>query len=380
MGWVDVLFNRLAWGFFPGSAMALAAVCAVALLVFAPWLVAALSRNDLPEDSSTFRVNALRGFIALALLAGGAFHPGALQTDALQSRAPGFIRFFTFLFTAYLFYIVFFAIGHFMRFKYGEERERKGALVRVDSYRSRTFALTARAVLVILTLTILFDALATQDIQKTSAVIAFVVGFVVLSQGSWVPDYISGLIILSSEIFREGDTVKLNDANETFLGEIFRIRTFHTEILSAVDNHRVMIRNSRMREFTIHNLSKFASAKGLRENLSFKIGYDVPASQVHAMLESAFKNVCENSEVDIQDQHPPEIRVQEAGDHAVEWLVYFYTTEPKRLNHTRQAFTASILQASIESGISLSTPMTHVVDIGQAAAGLDVSRVPEIPE
>jgi len=36
-----------------------------------------------------------------------------------------------------------------------------------------------------------------------------------------------------------------------------------------------MVSNSKLRGQTIHSLSKFASAKGLREKLTFKIGYDI---------------------------------------------------------------------------------------------------------
>jgi len=62
---------------------------------------------------------------------------------------------------------------------------------------------------------------------------------------------------------------------------------FHTEILNLVNNHRVMLKNARLREFTIQNLSKFASAKGLREQLSFKIGYDISPEKVRKMFKAA---------------------------------------------------------------------------------------------
>lgn len=69
-----------------------------------------------------------------------------------------------------------------------------------------------------------------------------------LTQGAWAPDIISGLVILNSKMLQERDVIKLSDSNETFLGIVYCTRAFHTELLNVVDNHRVMISNSRMRD------------------------------------------------------------------------------------------------------------------------------------
>jgi len=126
-----------------------------------------------------------------------------------------------------------------------------------------------------------------------------------------------------------------------------------------VDNHRIMIRNSKIRDYTVHNLSRFASARGLRETLKFKIGYDIPPSDVHKLFEKVFAKVCENHDIAIEAQHPVEIRLQDTGDHAVEWSVHYYTKDEHSLLKTRQYFMETALQVSLEEGISLSTPVTH---------------------
>ena len=127
-----------------------------------------------------------------------------------------------------------------------------------------------------------------------------------------------------------------------------------------VENHRVMIRNSRIRDCTVQNLSRFANARGLRETLKFKIGYDVSAEKVTAMFETAFSYAVEDPDIHVEGQHPLEIRIQDTGDHAIEWSVHYYTKEEAQLIKTAQLFRAKVLQASIEANISLSTPITHM--------------------
>lgn len=139
----------------------------------------------------------------------------------------------------------------------------------------------------------------------------------------------------------------------------YRTLAFHTELLNLVDNHRVMIRNSKIRDQTVHNLSRFASARGLRESLTFKIGYDVSIEAVTDMFNAAFEEATNDADISIESQHPLEIKVKDTGDHAIEWSVHYYTKEEFELIKTRQGFRQKILEASVEAGISLSTPLTH---------------------
>jgi small-conductance mechanosensitive channel len=259
--------------------------------------------------------------------------------------------------------VLFFASGHFLRHQFGRQHSLPKSKVMVDTYRSRGFTILARIVLTSVLVIIVVHTLEADNLLRTSGLIAALLVVLGLSQSAWAPDYISGLVILYSEMFKEGDTIKLNDANQSFFGEIYRIKAFHTEIISLIDNHRVIVRNSRMREYTIHNLSKFASAKGLRESLSFKIGYDTPEKQIQAMFRAAFIKINRDHSISIERHHPPEIRVQNTGDHAVGWSVFYFTKDTKKMLKTRQAITEIILATSKTFNVSLATPLTHQVDL-----------------
>lgn len=109
----------------------------------------------------------------------------------------------------------------------------------------------------------------------------------------------------------------------------------------------------------MHNLSRFANARGLRETLKFKIGYDVSEERVRAMFESAYASAVADNEMLLEGQYPLEVRVADTGDHAIEWSIHYYTKDAAYLVKTAQLFRQQILEASIEAGISLSTPFTH---------------------
>ena len=119
-----------------------------------------------------------------------------------------------------------------------------------------------------------------------------------------------------------------------------------------------MIRNSKLRDFTVHNLSKFASAKGLRENLKFKIGYDVTTDQVEDLFETVFQLAKEDSSIPIEDQYSFECSVRNTGDHAIEWQFFYYIKTVEKLMVTRQRLLQLMVEVSIDKGISLATPFT----------------------
>ncbi|MCK5812812.1 MAG: mechanosensitive ion channel family protein, partial [Cocleimonas sp.] len=175
----------------------------------------------------------------------------------------------------------------------------------------------------------------------------------------WAPDIFHGVIILNSDMFSEGDVLELEDANaRQILGMVYRTKMFHTVILNQVNNHRIMIRNSRLRDFTIHNLSKFASARGLREKLSFKIGYDTTISDVEKMFASAYEKARKDADILFETQYEMELMIDDTGDHAVKWAFYYYTKNVNSIMSTRQRMVRVIYKASIEHYISLATPVT----------------------
>ena len=63
-----------------------------------------------------------------------------------------------------------------------------------------------------------------------------------------------------------------------------------------------------------------------------------------------------------ESQRPIEVVIDDTGDHAVKWTMFFYTKEIKQILKTRQLFREEILNLSIAEGISLATPLTHILN------------------
>ena len=325
------------------------------LIVIAPVLVDRLSDKELPEGARDFRINVIRGLNVLIIGLLGHFR---FYSEGQSGQCMG-IRILSILVIIYLSYLCVHLIGRFVRLRFGRVVNYVGSGHRIaDTYASRALSIFISVFIGIMALISIIRIAGFSSLLEAGGVIGFVGVFLALTQSAWAPDIISGLVILNSKMFGESDVIKINDGGEEILAKVYRTLAFHTELLNLVDNHRVMIRNSKIRDYTLHNLSRYASARGLRESMFFKIGYNVSINDVKAMFEAAFAAAVTNADIPLEEQHPLEIRIKDTGDHAIEWSVHYYTKDEAALVKTKQLFREEILVASLEAGIDLSTPIT----------------------
>jgi small-conductance mechanosensitive channel len=326
----------------------------ILLLVFARRILTHGFRIEPKSHQYTLWLMVFRGINFLIIFALGYYYwyqPAIEKGSALKILAILAIAYAAYLFIN---------LGNYLILKrYGKQREIEGKTRRTETYQTRAVSIFSSVFISTVALIASIHVLGFDSLLEAGGVIGFIGVFLALTQSTWAPDIFSGLIILNSDMLSEGDIIELNDGKQVY-GLVYKTKLFHTEILNLIDNHRVMIRNARLRDFTIHNLSKFASARGLREKLVFKIGYDAPTEQVEKMFHEAFKKANENG-VDIEDQHGLEIGIQDTGDHAVEWVIFYHTKNIRKLMRTRQLMMAEFYATSQRYGISLSTPYTHQV-------------------
>jgi len=253
-------------------------VTCLALILFAPLIVSRLTSNDRGERTLRFRSNAIRGFAALFIALLGYYH--FYRTSQLSNVIA--VRGLSILIIVYLSYLSAYFTDEFMHRRFGR-RYKMGDVERIaDTYTSRALSIFVNIFIVIIVLISIIRISGFTSLLEAGGVVGFIGVFLALTQGAWAPDLISGLIILNSKMFQERDVIKLSNAQGDLLGRVYRTKAFHTELLNLVDNHRVMIRNSLMRDYHIQNLSLFANARGLRESMRFKIGYDVSPKRVFA--------------------------------------------------------------------------------------------------
>lgn len=242
--------------------------------------------------------------------------------------------------------------------RYGKLKKVEGEERFVETYRSRLISLVTTALIGVVSILFIIKMIGFESLLETGGVIGFIGVLLALSQGAWAPDLISGLILLNTQLFEEGDVIEIS-ASRNVIGIVFKTKLFHTDLLDLATNHRVMIPNQQFRQNPLLNLSKFASAKGLRERLTFKIGYDVRQSDVQKLFTTVFERAKVDTSIPLNDIHGFELRVLDTGDFAIEWGFFYYLKEVKQLLATRHYLLALVAKTAEEMKISLATPILY---------------------
>ena len=323
------------------------------LLVSARRILLLFQTENACKSDFTLKVQLFRALNLLFILTYG-------FTNIYQGGDSGGIgiKLITIWVILYFAYLIKQILSYWVHLKYGKLREINGEKKSIETYTSRLLSLIMGVVIFVIALISVIDVLEFNDLLQAGGVVGIIGVFLALTQNAWAPDIISGLIFLNSGMIEEGDVIELED-NGVFIGVVYKTKMFHTEVLNLINNHRVMFKNSRLREFTIQNLSKFASPKGLREKLCFHIGYDVPSGKVRQMFSAAEKNINNECGVSFLGGHSLEVGIENTGDHAIEWAVYYYTKDVRLLIKIRQQIRECILNTAEEFDISLATPITY---------------------
>lgn len=320
------------------------------LILFADPLLSRFSSGTVPQKSHNLRVYLLRGLNLIILLV-----YGYVYFYQPTGGASGGIKILSILSVTYLTNMSNFLLQYLISKRFGKAREIGDKTLYVETYKTRLLSILAAIFLTIIAIVAIVRILGFDSLLEAGGVLGIIGVFFGLTQGSWAPDIISGLIILNSDMFEEGDIV---DISGGILGRVYKTKLFHTEILNISNNHRIMIRNSHLRDMTIHNLSKFASAKGLRECLTFNIGYQESEHRIKEMFQEAFEKALSTG-IPIESNTPVEIKVIETGDHAVTWGVLFHVKKVEKILNIRRDFREIILVTSKQHNIDLATPITH---------------------
>ncbi len=249
-------------------------------------------------------------------------------------------------------------INFFVRLRFGKKRIANNKTLIADTYSSRGLSLVVAAVVAIIAVVSCLRILGLNSLLEAGGAIGIIGIFLAMTQASWAPDIISGLIILNSRLCEEGDVIQFSLDGELTVASIFKTKLFHTECLDLANNHRLMIRNTKLREMMLQNLSRFASARGLRERMLFNIDYQHSQNEVTGMINRAFAEI-DRIEGMREEQFEPEVLVFDTGDYAVTWAVYYYIKDIKRLLKIKQIFRSYVLAEAERSGISLATPILH---------------------
>lgn len=331
--------------------------CFISLLciIFAKPLIERFSEK-VPKPKRQLRIAVIRGVFLAAI--------SAIMYAELPDAISQQYRVVTVLAIAaslYLCYLGNFITAYFIFKRFGKSRTIGEQTIVIPTYQTRALSLLASLLFIILGVVAIVQQLGFSSLLEAGGVIGVIGVMMALTQASWAPDIISGLILLNSDMIEEGDILELPNG---IIAEVFKTKMFHTELLDIAHNNRIMVRNTALRDHTLKNLSRFASTRGLRVNISFNIGYDTTPEQVEALFNAACKQARSESLMFEADQGM-EATLMEAGDHALKWGLIFYTKTPAKLIELRRRIIRIVQVLSKTHNINLATPLTHDVNLAK---------------
>lgn len=280
--------------------------------------------------------------------------------------------------------------GSLSKKRFGRERMLDNKTVYVETYSTRLVNLVLLvliAMTAIYTLIVIWEA---DGLLGPTGIFGILMAFLAFTSSVWAPDIISGLIILNSQSLEDGDVVIIDGHKNEYV--ISRVSLIYVILYDIRNNHRTLMRNSLFTGQRVDNLSRVASTNGVRQALTYKIGYpefsgrsDERAIQlknfrktIDEMFTQTFEACKAREDVKINEAKDFEWAMTNAGDYALEYTLWIYLERipnTKITSRLRQHLMGTIYKvneevytASILENIDLSTPDVIQAKISDAAS------------
>src|SRR5215831_4044345 len=199
---------------------------------------------------------------------------------------------------------------------------------------------------VVVTLGVLYALKIGFDVDMTS--VAVVLGFLSLGIGFGLQyiasDLVSGFILLFERPMRIGDRIKVGDVE----GRVESI-SLRTTIISTNDNLAVIVPNSELVRNRFVNYS-YGSPE-VRIAVPVGVAYGSDIDKVKAALMQAGAAVDE-----VLRQPPPQVRLKEFGDSAINLDLLIWIREPHNHQQIRSKASFEILKAFASHGVEIPFP------------------------
>lgn len=284
-----------------------------------------------------------------------------------------FSRMALMLVTIYGGVFLFSALSFFSRKKFGFEKKFDDKTTYIDTYNSRLVDLIVLVIISVISLYMIIDIWDFDSLLQTTGIFGIAAAFLALTNQIWAPDMFFGMVILNSKMLEDGDVIQLGSDHDEYI--INKVTLIYTILLDVRNNHRTLIKNSKLIDSRVDNLSKKASTDGLRMKLSYKIGYpakdDIEAfkKQIDEMFKEANEKAMEDEDIKINDKMTFEWYLHETGDYALQYDLFYYIdglpntkvtrTVRSYLLKTPNLLNAEVYAASLKHNIDLSTPILH---------------------
>lgn len=303
------------------------------------------------------------------------------------------------LMTLYFCLLIFQLLSYYSLHRFGRKKQVDQKTLFVETYSSRLMNIVMLAALGIIALYVVIKIWGADSLLETTGIFGIFFAFLAFTSGQWAPDLLSGLVILNSQTLEDGDLVVIDGYENEYI--ISKVSFIYTVLFDIRTNTRTMLRNSRLMQGKIDNLSRVASSEGIRQAINYKIGYPVlpdrdrklrlteaqeQQKNVGDMFELAFKNACEMDDIKINRNKPFDWALTETGDYALQYTLWIYldripstkVTGTIRKHYLGTLFKINelVYMASVQEGIDLSTPDLQQITANIANPKPSLDRAP----
>ena len=343
----------------------------IGLFIFAAPLLNLIA----PGDDNKSKVKIFRALNILVLLL---HFLDLILTGAATSYRNYFLNLGYSLMIIYAAMLAYSFFGTVSKKRFGRERMLDNTKVYSDTYSTRLVNLVLLVLIALTAIYALIMIWGANSLLETTGIFGILMAFLAFTSSVWAPDIISGLIILNSQSLEDGDVVVINGHTNEYV--ISRVTLIYVILYDIRNNHRTLMRNSQFTSRRVDNLSRVASTNGVRQALTYKIGYpqfsgraDERAEQLKTfrdtiddMFTRTFAACKDRDDVKINEAIPFEWAMTNAGDYALEYTLWIYleripntkiTSRLRRhLMGTIYRVNEEVYTASILEDIDLSTP------------------------
>ncbi len=313
------------------------------LFLFSKPIVQGFKRNDKKSISS--KLYALRAINVILFL---------LYIEALF--IPGWSKQISLTGLTFLVAFVFSHLLHiFILKKFGREKEIDGVNYHNETYQSEIFSLLITLIAVIASIVIVINIWGMNDWLKATSVLGILAILIFSTKDVWIPDNISGLIILYNSDIEPGALVKIDE--QKLLAIAVQTTLTRTTFRDLKTRHLIVLPNTVIRNSKIEILSK-GPASGLIQFVHFNISYGISAAKIDLLLKTIWEKACVESNA-LNSEREPEISIVETGDHAVNWRLGYKLKNLFQMLEVECLIKRIAYEVAEEHKIELQTPLTH---------------------
>jgi hypothetical protein len=242
--------------------------------------------------------------------------------------------------------------------RYGRIREIEGSEVLSHTYQSEVIGLIGWAIGALISFLIIINLWDMTSWLHTTSVVGAVVLIVYSTKDVWAPDNIHGLILLYNNDVEPGSVVQVKEID--LLAVVVRTSLTQTVFKDLRRKYKILLPNSRFRSCKIEILTSDSNGN-LDCFVDFKIGYGFSGEEIVSFLKDVWQRVADNSSL-IHEERSPKVRIVENGDHAVIWRLSYHINSAYRLIEAEYLVNRAAYDLSLERGIGLNTPITHILE------------------